>query len=146
MNKTQLSIRKATQSLRQLPNACEEPVGVALRLYARRIEKRHFDFDAPTRYRYKPNKPKYEARKLKAVGRKPQLVYSGRLKREVATRWQVYKRLNRYVLRFRYPTYGKYQRLAGRDFISPNADDVKRMKRYTVRRINQRRKMAKSRR
>jgi hypothetical protein len=96
-------------------------------MYVNRLIKKHFKSKNPNvAYGYKPNSVEYEMWKLKHYGSLPQLVLSG----ELASAVQNGRVLKNGKISFDLPKYGLYQLQDGRDFLSPNAKDLKEMEAY----------------
>jgi hypothetical protein len=119
------------KSLSKLPNACPLAVKDALDYYGEKIIVRHFNFGNERSYNYPKLSPEYVKRKRKAVGNKPQLVYSGKLKNKVTSsaRGEIIspRQVNLWI---RFPNYGYYNLQRGADFIRPNKRDWRDIIRY----------------
>ena len=117
------SIKQVNDFLVWTRNGLSPSVQEAVREYFNEEFKDRFNFGNTLKYNYTPNTEKYEAKKIKKYGPRPQLVVSGNLRNSV----QKFI-VNKNGMRLRYPIYGKYQIEMGRDFLKFRDRDLKSIK------------------
>lgn len=110
---TWTKISQVTDYLRWTKKNMSPALQQGVREWAEEELPKRFEHGNTGKYNYVPNTFKYEDQKFRKYGKPlPQLVSEGTLRDSVVSNFKV----STYSFTLRYPEYGKYQRLNGRDF------------------------------
>jgi hypothetical protein len=131
MIRKEISLASVQKVLKSLPFHLDASIKEMLEYYMEKIMVRHFKFGNTTAYNYPRLDPKYAARKLARYGRKPTLVASGKLKREVTSNYRVFRnRRGSWSIQIKIPNYGNFVIEKGFDWRKVNKRDERDLTRY----------------
>jgi len=125
---TRLQYKKMQPAINALPRDILEARKRAYQYWLDKLIIEHFKVGASSRLNYKPNKPEYDAWKVKKFGVATPLVLYGVLMREASKGIIRKLKTGIKILWSNAPVYGKYQVEAGRDWQKRDALDLRRIR------------------
>jgi len=125
---TRLQYKRMQEAVRALPSDILEAKKRAYKYWLDKLIIEHFKVGADSRLNYTPNKPEYNAWKIKKFGVATPLMLHGVLMRSASKGIIIKLKTGIKILWSNAPVYGKYQIEAGRNWQKRDKEDLSRIR------------------